>query len=98
MKIKKVLYDLKKNRDKLEEIFGKEEAAIIVKSVEGQRVLYNMEKYIRRSNNSGMRKTFDDALILFFVNNLLTCRNKERRKRLNDKYLDMPPIKIKRRI
>ena len=98
MKIKKVLYDLKKNRDRLDELFGEEEARIIIDCVKGQRALYKMENYIRRSNNLGIRKSFDDAMILFFVNNLLACRNKERRKRLNDKYLDIPPIKIKRRI
>ena len=42
MKIKKVVYDLKKNKNKLEEIFGKEEADIIINCVKGQQLLYNM--------------------------------------------------------
>lgn len=86
MKIKKVLYDLKKNRDKLEEIFGEKETDIIIDCVKGQRVLYNMEKYIHKKNKLGHKIYFKQELMLYFVNNLIAFRSKERKEALNKKY------------
>lgn len=96
MKIKKVLYDLKKNRNKLEEIFGKKEAVIIINCVRGQQVLYNMEKFIRKKQKLGYKMYFEQEQILYFVNNIIAFRSKERKEALNKKYHKM--INKKRRV
>ena len=88
MKIKKVVYDLKKNKNKLEEIFGKEEADIIINCVKGQQVLYNMEKFIHKKKKIGHRVYFEPELMLYFVNNLIAFRSKERKEVLNKKYCE----------
>lgn len=94
MKVKKVLYDLKKNKNKLEEIFGKEEADIIINCVKGQRALYNMEKFIHKKKKIGHRVYFEPEIMLLFVNKLIAFRSKERKEALDKKYREIINKKI----